>query len=105
MFALTCHAYGITSIDTPYVQYKNQEGLQKELQYLKDIGMKAKFAIHPTQIEDINSAFCPSDEEVDYYSALVHEFEIAQSKEGKAAINFRGKMVDIAAFRRAKETI
>ena len=48
MFALTCHAYGITSIDTPYVQYKNQEGLQKELKYLKDIGMKAKFAIHPT---------------------------------------------------------
>ena len=23
LFALTCHAYGITSIDTPYVHYKN----------------------------------------------------------------------------------
>lgn len=26
-FALSCHAFGITSIDTPYVHYKNIEGL------------------------------------------------------------------------------
>ena len=31
MFALTCHSFGITSIDTPYVQFKNQDGLKKEL--------------------------------------------------------------------------
>jgi len=27
LFALTCHAYGTVSIDTPDVQYKNIEGL------------------------------------------------------------------------------
>jgi citrate lyase beta subunit len=46
---LTCAAFnGIVSIDTPYVHYKNQEGLKEELKYLKSIGIKAKFAIHPT---------------------------------------------------------
>ena len=28
LFAVTCHAFGIVSIDTPYVQYKNPEGLK-----------------------------------------------------------------------------
>ena len=26
-FALFCHAYNVTSIDTPYVQFKNPSGL------------------------------------------------------------------------------
>ena len=50
-FALCCHATRVTSIDTPYVHFKNTEGLSEELSYLKSIGMKAKFAIHPTQID------------------------------------------------------
>ena len=50
-FALVCNAYGLVSIDTPYVHYKNIEGLKAELDYLKSIGMKAKFAIHPVRID------------------------------------------------------
>jgi citrate lyase beta subunit len=38
------------SIDTPYIYYKEPEGLKKELDYLKSIGMKAKFAIHPVSL-------------------------------------------------------
>ena len=64
--------------------------------------MKAKFAIHPTQIDQINATFSPSDEEIEYYSRMVELFEKAQNEEGKAAIVFENKMVDIAAYRRAK---
>jgi len=71
LFALTCHAFGITSIDTPFVQYKDQEGLKKELNYLNSIGMKAKFAIHPSNVDAINEAFCPTKTEVEYYSEMV----------------------------------
>lgn len=84
------------------MQFKNPEGLQEQLDYLKSIGMKAKFAIHPTQIDQINATFSPSDEEIDYYSRMVTDFEKAQTEEGKAAIVFENKMVDIAAYRRAK---
>jgi citrate lyase subunit beta / citryl-CoA lyase len=101
-FALTCHAYGVISIDTPYVHWKNLDGLKNELGYLKSIGMKAKFAIHPTQVEVINTALKPSQQEVEYYTRLVSEFEKAQKELGKAAITFEGKMIDIAAYRRAK---
>ena len=66
------------SIDTPYVQYKNPEGLREQLEYLKSIGMKAKFAIHPTQIDIINDVLSPSKAEIEYYSRMVTEFEHAQ---------------------------
>ena len=38
-FSLCCHARKVVSIDTPYVRYKDIEGLTKELEYLKSIGM------------------------------------------------------------------
>ena len=75
LFALHCHAFGIISIDTPYVQYKNIEGLKGELEYLKSIGFKAKFAIHPTQVDVINTAFRPSEEETEYYRRMVKAFD------------------------------
>lgn len=78
LFALTCAAFdGIVSIDTPYVHFKDGEGLRRELSYLKDIGMKAKFAIHPTQVPIINEELSPSREEAEYYSAMIDEFDIA----------------------------
>ena len=101
-FALSCHAYGVISIDTPFVQYKDPVGLQDQCDYLKSIGMKAKFAIHPSQIDTINATFGVSFEEFQYYSKLVELFEKAQKEEGKAAIQYDNKMVDIAAYRRAK---
>jgi citrate lyase beta subunit len=59
------------SIDTPYVQFKDPEGLRDQLEYLKAIGMKAKFAIHPTQIDLINEVLSPTPEEVVYYTEMV----------------------------------
>lgn len=100
-FALCCHARKVISIDTPYVQFKDTEGLATELEYLKKIGMQAKFAIHPTQIDIINAALRPTAEQVAYYKRMVKDFEHAQANLGKAAIDFEGVMVDIAAYKRA----
>ncbi|TNV76799.1 hypothetical protein FGO68_gene9835 [Halteria grandinella] len=105
LFALACHAFNVVSIDTPYVHYKDLDGLRKELGILKSFGMKAKFAIHPTQVDVINEVLRPSAEEVKYYREMIAQFEEAQVKTGKAAIQFQGKMVDIAAYRRAKAIV
>lgn len=50
----------------------------------------------------INSVLRPSEEEVSYYTRLVERFEQVQRDSGKAATEFEGKMIDIAAYRRAK---
>ena len=46
----------------------------------------------------------PSQEEVDYYKRMISTFEEAK-KQGKAAVNFENKMVDIAAIKRAVATL
>ena len=43
----------------------------------------------------------PTEAEIDYYTRMVKRFDEAQAA-GKAAIDFENKMVDIAAYRRAK---
>lgn len=50
----------------------------------------------------INSVLRPSEEEVAYYTKMVAVFEKVQAEKGKAATEFEGKMIDIAAYRRAK---
>jgi citrate lyase beta subunit len=45
--------------------------LRDQLEYLKAIGMKAKFAIHPNQIDLINEVLSPTPEEVVYYTEMV----------------------------------
>lgn len=72
------------------------------MDYIKKIGMKAKFALRHSDVDIINSAFIPSDETVEYYTAMVKTFEKAQKEEQKAAIGFRGTQVDIATFKRGK---
>lgn len=47
LFAFTCSACGVHSSDSPNVLFKNLDFLKKEVEYLKSIGFKGKFAIHP----------------------------------------------------------
>ena len=100
LFAMYCHAAEVVAMDTPYVHINNPDGLKQELEMLKQFGFKAKFAIHPTQVDIIEKAFVPDPKDVDYSRRLAEAFENA-IKEGKAAIIFENKMVDIAAYKRA----
>jgi len=104
LFALQCHGAGVASMDTPWVNFKDLEGLRKELRYLKQIGMKGKFVIHPSNVEVVNDAFLPTEQEVAYSRRLVTAFEAAM-KDGKAAITFEERMVDMPVYKRALNTL
>lgn len=54
MIALEAAARGIVAVDSPNIDFKNEAGLRDELAYLKRIGIKAKFAIHPVSIAEFN---------------------------------------------------
>lgn len=51
-------------------------------------------------MDAINAAFSPSAYEVEYYKRMVAAFNEGKAQ-GKAAVNFENKMVDIATVRRA----
>jgi citrate lyase beta subunit len=65
------------------------------------MGYTGKITIHPNQIDVVNAAFTPSVDEVDEARRLVEAMEQAQ-REGRMAIAFEGRMVDVPHLNRAR---
>ncbi|MFW5888903.1 MAG: HpcH/HpaI aldolase/citrate lyase family protein [Bacillota bacterium] len=91
----------IIPIDTPFTDIDNHEGLIKDCKNANNLGMKAKAAIHPNQLETINKIFSPSDEQINWAKALLEK-----AKElNKGAFQFQGKMIDKPILEKAKKII
>ncbi|MFQ5860660.1 MAG: HpcH/HpaI aldolase/citrate lyase family protein [Dehalococcoidia bacterium] len=104
LVAVAARATGVLALDTPYVNFRDAEGLQRDIQAALRLGYKGKFAIHPAQLEPINTLFGPSPEEVEYARRVVQAFEEAEAQ-GRAAIALDGKMIDIPVVKRARNLL
>ncbi|QLY40541.1 CoA ester lyase [Hujiaoplasma nucleasis] len=80
----------IIPIDTPFTDISDTEGLEWDCQNAQSLGMKAKTAIHPNQLEKINEIFSPSTKMIEWAKGVV---DLAE-KSGKGVFQFKGKMVD-----------
>ena len=87
-------------IDTVYPDIHDAEGLQKELEEIKCLGMGGKLLIHPKQIPITHQAFTPSEEEIAHYKKITAAFEEAE-RQGVAAVQVDGKMVDYPVYLQA----
>ena len=101
---VACKAYKIDAIDTPFTDTVDMEGLVKDVNYVKGLGMNAKSAIHPNQIEAINKAFTPTKAEIDYAKRVLLARDDAFSK-GLGVFSLDGKMVDAPVIARAETVI
>ena len=81
---------GVFSIDSPFMQIDDLEGLEEESKKAKSIGFTSKFAIHPNQIEIIRRNFLPTNQEIEEAKEIIKAF--ANSDGGAIVVN--GKMVD-----------
>jgi (S)-citramalyl-CoA lyase len=55
---------GIGTIDSPYFEIADAEGLQQETKRSAGLGFHAKCAIHPSQISTINAVLTPSEQQI-----------------------------------------
>ena len=99
-----CKAYKIDAIDTPFTDTTDNEGLTKDTRFAKSIGMNAKSAIHPNQIETINQIFTPTTKEVDYAKRVLMARDEAFAK-GLGVFSLDGKMVDKPVIERAEKVL
>ena len=99
-----CAAYGLQALDTPYGDFRDEPGLIAETEYVKSIGFKGKYVIHPAQIEAVNRIFRPRDEEVENARKIVAAFDEAVER-GHASVQVEGRMVDIPVAKQAKDLI
>ena len=102
--AIAAKSANLLSLDTPYFEFKNHEGLKADVETARSIGFTGKFAIHPNQIEAINNGFIPSEEEIEYSKYIVSEYQKAV-KLGKGAIGLDGLVIDVPVVKRAQAVI
>lgn len=101
---LAAAAGGVQPLDTAFVDIRNAEGLRAECQETAWMGFLGKVTIHPGQIDIVNAAFTPSAAEVAEAERLVEAMTEAQ-REGRMAIAFEGRMVDVPHLERARRLI
>lgn len=87
-------------IDTVYPDIHDTAGYAVELEEIKCLGMGGKLLIHPSQIAAAHEAFTPSAEEMAHAQKVISAFEEAE-RQGKAAVQVDGKMVDYPVYAQA----
>jgi citrate lyase subunit beta/citryl-CoA lyase len=94
-------AAGVLALDTPYFQFRDDEGLKSSCAASRRLGFKGRFAIHPAQIETINACYSPSAAEIAEARRIVAAFEEAESK-GRGSTSLDGRVIDVPVVRRAR---
>lgn len=101
MLALAAHAAGVTPLDTPYVNFRDVVGLERDIREALLVGFKGKFAVHPAQLPVIRRLFAPQPDEVAYAKRVVEGWERA-SAQGRGSFDLDGKVIDIPVVERAR---
>jgi citrate lyase subunit beta/citryl-CoA lyase len=88
---LAATAARATAVDAVYTDFRDTNGLRREVEAAARHGFAAKAAIHPDQAVLINEAFTPSNESVAHARRVVELFADGQPK---SVVAMDGKMLD-----------
>ena len=88
---LTASALGVQALDSVHVDFRNKEGLARELDSARRDGFTGKLAIHPDQVDAINAAFMPTEAELAWARRVVAAFAAAP---GAGVVSLDGHMID-----------
>ena len=96
------HGADASAIDTVFPAIKDESGLAAYAARARRDGFTGMMAIHPSQVESINAAFTPSDDEVQSAQAIVDAFA---ANPGVGVLQIDGKMVDAPHFKQAQHIL
>ena len=101
---LAAKAHGRIILDGVYNAFKDDEGLMAECVQGRDMGFDGKTLIHPAQLDVTNTAFAPSEDEIDLAQRQIAAFEETEaSGQGVAVVD--GKIVENLHVATARETL
>ena len=90
--------------DGVFMDFRNDEALEKESQLARTMGYTGKCAIHPRQVEVINRVFSLSGEEREWHERVIEAFREAE-KQGVASVGVDGVMIDYAVAKRSEKIL
>ena len=88
---ITAAAAGVQAVDGVHANFRDGQGLERDVARARRDGFTAKLAIHPDQVPIINAAFSPTTAEVDRARRIVAAFEAAP---GAGVTSLDGQMLD-----------
>jgi citrate lyase subunit beta/citryl-CoA lyase len=95
-------AAGVTAIETISADFKDLEALRRRAESVRRDGFRGMLAIHPAQVDVINAAFTPTDEEIAEAQEIV---DIFAANPGIGAIGWKGGMLDRPYLARAQRLL
>ncbi|MFT4570283.1 MAG: citrate lyase subunit beta/citryl-CoA lyase [Hyphomicrobiaceae bacterium] len=101
---LAARAHGLVIVDGVYNDIKNVEGFETECRQGQEMGFDGKTLIHPSQVENCNRTFSPSDEEVATAKRIIAAFEEAVAA-GKYVVTVDGRMIENLHVENAKRAV
>ena len=93
------NAAGVAPIETIDPNFRDEERMAKVPADARTLGFRGMMAIHPAQVEPINRAFTPSEDELERARRIVALFE---ANPDSGALQLDGEMVDIPHLKQAR---
>jgi citrate lyase subunit beta / citryl-CoA lyase len=88
----------------PWQDFHDLDGLRRQAASNRDLGFTGEALIHPSNVEIVNEAYAPTEEEIDYHLGLIAAYEAAAAN-GAGAVDYRGDHVDAAHYRTSREFV
>ena len=95
-------AAGVQPIDTIWANFSDLVGLERDSRLGRQRGFTGKMAIHPGQVDTINNAFTPNEQELAWSRRVVETFE---SNPGLGTVGLDGKMLDMPHYKQAQRVL
>ncbi len=106
MIVFACRRAGIEPLGFPgsIADYSDLERFTETLTQGRNMGFVGALCIHPKQAELLNGVYTPSDSEIEHAQGLIAAFD-AGLTEGKGAVEYKGKMIDLPVVVAARKLV
>lgn len=94
---VAARANGLAAIDGPFLAIGDLAGLRRAAASTAALGYDGKWVLHPGQIEVVNEAFSPSQEEYDRAELILEAYEYYTTVEHRGAAMLGDEMIDEAS--------
>lgn len=87
-----------------WMEVRDLDGLERDAIRTRNLGYAGQMVIHPSHVPVCNRVYAPGEAELQHLRRVVRLFEQAE-RQGKAAIEVDGSLIDLAMVRTARETL
>jgi citrate lyase subunit beta/citryl-CoA lyase len=101
---VAARGHGLAAVDGPYLAIGDLDGLAGAAASTAALGYDGKWVVHPGQIDVVNQAFSPSQDDYERAELILDAYRYYTSVEHRGAAMLDGEMIDEASRKLALAT-